>query len=273
MNSMHVPILDLTRQYETIKPAIDAAVTSVLASGRFILGPEVETFEEEVARYCGAKYAIGVASGTDALFLSLKALGIGPGDRVILPSFTFFATAGVVYNVGAIPVFADIDPQTFTMDVEDAKRKITPRTKAILPVDFYGHPAPIPELMELADEHGLVVIEDACQASTAEINGQKLGGIAHFTAFSWSGKPIYATGGGAAMPVMHGASMNRDGSVKGGPYSHGAYGNPKPEDGQYAVVDVTDTGGGEICVHYQGKRLPEGASELETLIDWETCFP
>ncbi|MCK4394777.1 DegT/DnrJ/EryC1/StrS family aminotransferase, partial [Candidatus Bipolaricaulota bacterium] len=112
---MHVPLLDLIRQYRAIKDEIDAAVGNVLASGRFVLGPEVEAFEQEVATLCGATYAIGVASGTDALLLSLRALGIGQGDKVIIPSFTFFATAGVVHNVGATPVFADIDPKTFNL--------------------------------------------------------------------------------------------------------------------------------------------------------------
>jgi len=151
-----------------------------------------------LCEYTGAKYARCVSSGTAALISSLYATGCGPGDEVITVSFTWVATVGAVLRVNAVPVFADIDPQTFTIDVEDVKRKITPQTKAILPVDFYGHPAQIPELMEIAEEHGLYVVEDACQASTSEINGQKVGSIAHMTAFSWSGKPIYASGGGGA---------------------------------------------------------------------------
>ncbi len=154
--------------------------------------------EQALCEYTGAKYARCVSSGTAALISGLFAAGCGPGDEVLTVAYTWVATAGAVLRVNAVPIFADIDPRTFTMDVEDARRKITPRTKAILPVDFYGHPAPIPELMELAEEHGIVVIEDACQASTAEINGLKVGSIAHFTAFSWSGKPIYAGSGGGA---------------------------------------------------------------------------
>ena len=154
--------------------------------------------DRALCEYTGAKYARCVSSGTAAIISSLFATGCGPGDEVITVSFTWVATVGAVLRVNAVPVFADIDPQTFTIDVEDVKRKITPQTKAILPVDFYGHPAQIPELMELAEEHGLYVVEDACQASTSEINGRKVGSIAHMTAFSWSGKPIYASGGGGA---------------------------------------------------------------------------
>jgi perosamine synthetase len=154
--------------------------------------------EQALSEYTGARYVRCVSSGTAALISGLFAAGCGPGDEVLTVAFTWVATPGAVLRVNAVPVFADIDPRTFTMDVEDARRKITPRTKAILPVDFYGHPAPIPELMALAEEHGIVVIEDACQASTAEIDGRKVGNIAHFTAFSWSGKPIYSGSGGGA---------------------------------------------------------------------------
>ena len=157
-----------------------------------------KSLSEALSEYTGAKYVRCVSSGTAALISSLFAAGCGPGDEVLTVAYTWVATAGAVLRVNAVPIFADIDPKTLTMDIEDARRKITPRTKAILPVDFYGHPAAIPELMELAAEHGILVIEDACQASTAEINGVKLGNIAHMTAFSWSGKPIYSTGGGGA---------------------------------------------------------------------------
>ena len=154
--------------------------------------------ERALCEYTGARYAKCVSSGTSALIASLFAAGCGPGDEVVTVAYTWVATVGAILRVNAVPVFADIDPRTLCMDAEDARRKITPQTRAILPVDFYGHPAPICELMELAEEHGLVVIEDACQASTAEINGVKVGNIAHMTAFSWSGKPIYSGSGGGA---------------------------------------------------------------------------
>ncbi len=155
--------------------------------------------DEALREYTGAKFVQMTNSGTGALISCLLAAGIGPGDEVITVAYTWTATVGAILRVNAVPVFADIDPQTLTIDVADVRRKITPQTKAILPVDFYGHPAPIPELMAVAHEHHLFVIEDACQASTAEIDGQKVGSIADMTAFSFSGKPIYTTyGGGGA---------------------------------------------------------------------------
>jgi len=183
---MKVPILDLTRQYKAIKPEIDVAVARVLASGRFILGPEVKAFEEEVAKYAGAKHAIGVASGTDSILLSLKALGIGAGDAVIVPSFTFFATAGVVHNVGATPIFADIDPKTFNLDPADLRRILESSptnptnptnsmnpinssvVKAIIPVHLYGQIADMDEIMAIAKEYNIAVVEDAAQAIGAK---------------------------------------------------------------------------------------------------------
>ena len=156
------------------------------------------SLDEALCAYTGAKYARCVSSGTAALISSLFAAGVGPGDEVLTVAYTWVATPGAVLRVNAVPIFVDIDPRTFCMDVEDLRRKITPQTKAILPVDFYGHPAPIPEIMAIAEEHGLLVIEDACQASTAEIDGAKVGSIAHMTAFSWSGKPIYSSAGGGA---------------------------------------------------------------------------
>jgi dTDP-4-amino-4,6-dideoxygalactose transaminase len=200
-DSMSVPILDLTRQYETIKPEIDVAISRVLSSGRFILGPEVEAFEREIAEYVGVKHAIGVASGTDALLLSLKALGIGPRDKVIVPSFTFFATAGVVHNVGATPVFADIAPKTFNLDPASVRRILesSPANptnptnptnsmnpiKAIIPVHLYGQPADMDEIMEIAKEYNLYVIEDAAQATSAEYRRRKVGTIGDLGCFSF----------------------------------------------------------------------------------------
>jgi len=190
VKDLKIPILDLTRQYWAIQAEIDAAIRRVLESGRFILGPEVEAFEAEIAEYLGVKHAIGVASGTDALLLSLKALGIGPGDGVIVPSFTFFATAGTVANVGATPIFCDIDPRTFNIDPECLKECVLHYAsrgtlKAIIPVHLYGQPADMDEIMKIAEEYDLYVIEDAAQAIGAEYKGHKVGTIGHLGCFSF----------------------------------------------------------------------------------------
>ena len=159
-----IKFLDLTAQYKSIKKEIDAAIKRVLESGRFIGGEEVENFEKEIAKFCGIKYAIGVNSGTDALFLSLKALGIGLGDEVITTPFTFIATAEVIANLGAKPVFVDIDPKTFNIDPSKIEKAITKKTKAIIPVHLFGQMADMNEIMRIARKYKLYVIEDAAQA-------------------------------------------------------------------------------------------------------------
>ncbi|MEZ0394872.1 MAG: DegT/DnrJ/EryC1/StrS family aminotransferase [Anaerolineales bacterium] len=174
---MNIPLVDLTAQYRAIKDEIDAAVLSVLESGRFILGPQVAAFEAEVADYLGVRHAIGVASGTDALVIALRALGIGAGDEVIVPAYSFFATAGAVLSVGARPVFVDIQPGTYLMAVEQVETAITPATKAILPVHLYGQPADMDEILTLAREYHLAVIEDNAQAFGAEYKGRKTGAL------------------------------------------------------------------------------------------------
>ena len=187
---MQVPLLDLKREYLSLKSRLDAAIHEVVKSQQFILGYQVKAFEEELADYCGVKHAIGVASGTDALLLSLRALGIGPGDKVIVPSFTFFATAGVVCNVGAEPVFADIDPQTYNIDPGHVRELLSDRSraekiKAIIPVHLYGQMADMDEIMALAKEHELHVIEDAAQAIGAEYKGRKAGTVGNCGCFSF----------------------------------------------------------------------------------------
>lgn len=187
---MNVPVLDLKRQYATIQNEIDAAILDVVASSQFVLGPHVKAFEDAAAAYCGCTHAIGVASGTDALLLSLKALDIGPGDRVILPSFTFFATAGVVHNVGATPVFCDIDARTFNLDMDHLRDllsdgEMADRTKAVIPVHLYGQIADMDELAALASEHGFGIVEDAAQAIGAEYKGKRAGTIGDLGCFSF----------------------------------------------------------------------------------------
>src|SRR3954466_14339165 len=159
-----VPLCDIQAQNRELLPEIDRAVSRVLASGQVILGPEVTGLEKEVARYCGAGYAVGCAPGTAALLLALTALGVGPGDEVILPPFTFFATAGAVCRTGARPVFADIDPVTFNIDPARVENRIPPRRRAVLVVHLFGQTADMAPLWQIAERHGLPVIEDAAQA-------------------------------------------------------------------------------------------------------------
>jgi dTDP-4-amino-4,6-dideoxygalactose transaminase len=178
-------LVDLSGQYQRIKPEIDEAVMSVLASTQFILGKEVGDFERAAAGYLGAKHAIGCASGTDALQIAMMALGIGPGDEVITPPFTFVATAETIVLLGATPVYVDIDPMTFNIDSSKIERAITGKTKAIIPVHLYGQPADMDPTMEVARKHGLKVIEDAAQAFGAEYKGRKAGTIGDIGCFSF----------------------------------------------------------------------------------------
>ncbi|RTH03485.1 erythromycin biosynthesis sensory transduction protein eryC1 [Thermus scotoductus] len=180
-----IPILDLTPEVEELWDDLMAAITRVLRSGQFILGPEVEAFEREVAEYLGVKHAIGVNSGTDALVIGLRALGIGPGDEVITTPFSFFATAEAISLVGATPVFVDIDPKTFNLNPDLIAAAITPRTKAILPVHLYGRPAEMDPILDLAEAHGLKVLEDCAQAFGATYRGKKVGTLGHAGAFSF----------------------------------------------------------------------------------------
>lgn len=180
-----VPLLDLTGQYRGLREEIRDAIDRVLESGHYILGPETKAFEAEVAEFCGVKYAVGVANGTDALVLALDAAGIKAGDEVITTPFTFFATAEVISRLGAIPVFVDIDPKTYNIDVEQVKQAITSKTKAIIPVHIFGQPADMDEIMALAAEHDLFVLEDAAQAMGSEYKGKKIGSLGHAATFSF----------------------------------------------------------------------------------------
>jgi dTDP-4-amino-4,6-dideoxygalactose transaminase len=180
-----VPLLDLEAQYRPLRDEILAAVTRVCDSGRYILGPEVEALERELERTLGVAHAITVSSGTDAILATLMALGVGPGDEVITPTYSFFATAGCVARVGATPKFVDIDPSTCNVDPEAVRRAITPRTRAIIPVHLYGQMADMTALMDIANAHGIPVIEDACQAIGAEQHGRQAGTIGTAGCFSF----------------------------------------------------------------------------------------
>lgn len=194
---MKIPLVDLKAQYDEYKSEIDEAIRRVINNTAFILGPEVGTFEDDFASYCEAKFAIGISSGTDALHLALKALEVGPEDEIITTSFTFIATAEAVSMCGARPVFVDIDPQTYNIDVDQVESVITSRTKAIIPVHLYGQPADLDSIVAIARNHQLYVIEDAAQAHGARYKGKRVGAIADAACFSfYPGKNLGAFGDG-----------------------------------------------------------------------------
>ncbi len=183
---MHVPLLDLKQQYHALKPELDEALLRVAESQHFILGPEVEKMEVSLCGYLGCKYALGVSSGTDALLLALMALGIQQGDEIIVPTYSFFATAGVVSRLNAIPVFVDNDPISFNIDPKEIEKKISAKTKAIIPVHLYGQSADMNPVMEIAQKHNLKVIEDAAQAIGVQYkDGKKVGTIGDVGCYSF----------------------------------------------------------------------------------------
>ena len=206
---MKVPFFDLKPQSLSLREEIQSAINEVFETQQFIMGPQVQALEEMVARYCEAPYAIGVASGSDALFLSLMALGIGPGDEVIIPPFTFFATAGSVSRIGAIPVFVDIDPETYNMDPSKIEEKITNRTKAIMPVHLFGQCADMDPILRIAKSKQIYVIEDAAQAlgseyqPTAQSKGQKAGQMGDLGCFSFYPTKNLGAFGDAGMVVAN----------------------------------------------------------------------
>ncbi|MBS1808072.1 MAG: DegT/DnrJ/EryC1/StrS family aminotransferase [Acidobacteria bacterium] len=182
---MTIPLLDVKAQHAPIRDEIQAAMNRVLDSGIFILGPEVEALEQDIAAYSQCQYGIGVSSGTDALLVALMAIGIRPGDEVITTPFSFFATAGSIARLGAKPVFVDIEADSFNLDPVKIAAAITPRTKAIMPVHLFGQMAEMDAIMEIAERHQMYVIEDAAQAIGAEYKGRRAGSIGHFGCFSF----------------------------------------------------------------------------------------
>ena len=195
-----IPFVDLKAQYESIKPDIDAAIASVISETAFIGGPHVKAFEDAFARYCGVANCVGVANGTDALFIALRALGIGPGDEVITVANSFVATSEAIRMAGAQVVFVDMDPVTMNIDVTRIEAKITPRTKAIIPVHLYGQPADMAPIRALADAHDLRIVGDAAQAHGATYRGRPISQLADITCFSfYPGKNLGAYGDGGAL--------------------------------------------------------------------------
>ena len=226
---MHVPIIDIKAQYSGLKAELDRAVIKVLSEGVFINGPEVKKLEEEIARYSGVKHAVALNSGTDALYLSLKALGIREGDEVIVPAFSFFATAETVSMCGARPVFCDIRLDTYNLDTTMLEKLVTPRTKAVIPVHLYGQPADMDRIMSVAARSGLKVIEDNAQALGAEYRGKKTGSMGDAGCISFYPTKNLGAAGDGGMVVTNSdelaakIAMLRDhGSVK--KYAHAEIG-------------------------------------------------
>ncbi len=202
-----VPLLDLKAQYATIRHEVRDAIDRVLETQHFIMGPEVKALEQEVADYSQCAYGIGVSSGTDALLAALMAINLQPGDEVITTAHTFFATAGSIARLGGIPVFVDIDPATYNIDVDEIERKITEHTRAILPVHLFGQLADMAPIMAIAERHNLIVIEDAAQAIGAEYNGRRAGSIGHMGCFSFFPSKNLGGFGDGGMVVTNDAEL------------------------------------------------------------------
>ena len=216
---MNVPLLDLKAQYLAIKNEVDAAIADVMASQHFILGPKVDACEKAIAKYSSCSHGIGVSSGSDALLACLMAEEIGAGDEVITTPYTFFATAGAIARLGATPVFVDIDPITYNLDVSQIARKITNRTRAIIPVHLYGQMAEMDAVMEIAGKHNLIVIEDAAQAIGAEYKGRRAGSIGQYGCFSFfPSKNLGAAGDGGLIVTNDAARAEKLAVLRG----HGA---------------------------------------------------
>ncbi len=197
---MTIPLVDLKAQYETIKDEIDHVISDVLSTSAFIGGPYVSAFEEAFAAFCGVRHCVGVGNGTDALFIALKVLGIGPGDEVITAANSFIATSEAITLAGARVVFTDIDPLTYNMDVQEIEGKITSKTKAIIPVHLYGQPADMDPIRAIARKHNLRVLEDAAQAHGADYRGRRVGSLGDMACFSfYPGKNLGAYGDGGAI--------------------------------------------------------------------------
>lgn len=198
---MEIPLVDLKAQYNSIKQEIDEAIQRVIEEGQFILGPQTKALEDEIAAYCGVKYAIGVASGTDALQLAILACGIKPGDEVVTTPFTFIATAEAITQCGATPVFVDVEPKTYNVDPAQIESKITKKTRAILPVHLYGQPVDMDPILELAQNYRLKVIEDCAQALGSEYRGKKVGSLGDTGCLSFFPSKVLGAYGDGGMVV------------------------------------------------------------------------
>ncbi|MEJ5276914.1 MAG: DegT/DnrJ/EryC1/StrS family aminotransferase, partial [Thermogemmata sp.] len=207
--AVSVPLCDIAGQNAALAGEIEAAWRRVLASGQVILGPEVSALEAEVAAFCGVRHAVACSSGTDALVLALHALGIGPGDEVIVPAFTFFATAGAVCRVGATPVFADIDPATYLLDPAEVVQRLSPRSRAVIPVHLFGQACDMAALRAVAEEHTLYIVEDAAQAFGSGYAGEQCGRFGHAAALSFYPTKNLGAAGDAGMVLTDDVGLAR----------------------------------------------------------------
>jgi len=269
-----VPLLNLTRQYEIIKEEIEREVLGVLRSGWYILGPNVKAFEEESAKYCGAEFGIGLNSGTDALRIALKAVGVGPGTEVITSAFSYFATCEVISDLGAKVVFADIEPDTFNIDPDDIARKITPLTKAIIPIHLFGQLADMDRIKDIAGK--IPVIEDACQAIGATGPSGKAGSIGDASAFSFfPSKNLGAAGDGGLLTtnsedIFEAALSLRNHGTAGDRYRHESFGyNSRLDEIQAAVLRIKL----RHLDEYNGKRRQNAEAYTTAFRDIEGIEP
>jgi dTDP-4-amino-4,6-dideoxygalactose transaminase len=241
---MAVPLIDIKRQYKPIRADIDRAIKNVIDHAGFILGPEVKSFEAEIASYCNVKHAIGVASGTDALLLALRACGVGPGTEVITSAFSFFASAGVISRLGARPVFVDIDPDTYNMDPERIESAVTDHTRVIMPIHLFGQCADMDPIVAIAGKHNLKVIEDAAQAIGSKYKNRMAGTIGDAGCFSFFPTKNLGAAGDGGMIVTDDdqlADMMRILRVHGGrdDYLHEVIGyNSRLDTIQAAILSV-----------------------------------
>ena len=266
---IHVPLLDLNQQNQPLAAELKDTFARVLDSSQFILGPEVTEFERQVAAGVGATHAIGVSSGTDALLLSLMALGIGPGDEVLCPSFTFFATAGSVSRTGAIPMFVDSLGDDFNLDLEDAARRVTDKTKAIIPVHLFGQAADMDAVQRLASAHDLMVLEDAAQSMGTQFGEKKAGTMGDLCAFSFfPSKNLGGFGDGGMITTNNDALAERVRILRvhgGAPkYYHKAIGGNFRLDPLQAALLCAKLGHLPV---YIAKRRANAATYLERLVE------
>ncbi len=274
---MPVPFLDLTAQYKQLEGEWLAAIRETGSRGSFVLGPHTQAFEKECAEYVGVKHAIGVANGTDSLVLSLRALGIGPGDEVITTPFTFFASSESIDIVGATPVFADILPDSFCIDPASIRKKITSKTKAILPVHIFGYPSEMDEIVKLAQEHKLAVVEDCAQAFGATRGGKVVGAIGATGSFSFYPTKVLGCYGDGGMVTTNSDALNEHirrlrnhGAVK--PFVHAEIGmNSRLDEIQAALLRLKlrtikhDIAGRQQVAAEYTRRLAGTAAKTPTL--------